>query len=88
MRLLKKNSTKAERIFADRLRRARIKFKTKWKINGREVDFVIGRYAIDIDGHAQDTKKNEMLAKAGYAPIHISNNSVSTINIQHYDLTK
>lgn len=84
MRFIKKNSTHAERILADRLRKARIKFKTKWLINGREVDFLISRYAIDVDGHIQDGDKNVMLVKAGYVPIHISNNSVKTINIQHY----
>lgn len=75
--------TKAERRFAERLNRARIPFKTGVFIGGREVDFLIGKYAIEINGHPQDTQKNEMLARAGFIPIHISNNNVLTFNINN-----
>ena len=51
---------------------------------GREVDFIIGKYAIDIDGHAQDVEKNVMLVKEGYIPIHILNHEVLIVNINQY----
>ncbi len=80
----KKNFTKSERIFARRLRENHIPFKTKIKINNREVDFLVGKYAIDIDGHEQDGNKNAMLANEDYIPIHISNQEVKVINIKKY----
>ncbi len=75
------SSTKAERRFYEKLKAAHISFRTKVKINGREIDFIIGRYAVDIDGHDQDTSKNEMLAREGYIPVHIANNEVATFQI-------
>jgi hypothetical protein len=79
----KKHFVKAERIFIRRLQENHIPFKVKVKINNREVDIIVGRYAIDIDGHPQDGKKNEMLAKVGYIPLHIYNREASTINISY-----
>jgi hypothetical protein len=79
----KKNFTKAERIFAERLKTLHIPFRTKVKINDREIDFIVKNYAIDIDGHEQVLGKNEMLVKSGYIPIHINNNSVKKINISY-----
>jgi len=76
LRLQKKKSTKAERRFAEILKRNHIPFRTKVIINNREIDFIIGRYAIDIDGHRQATGKNEMLVSAGFIPIHISNDEI------------
>jgi len=76
------SSTKAERRFYEKLKVAHISFRSKVKINGREVDFIIGKYAIDIDGHKQDATKNEMLVREGYIPIHISNNEVKTFQIK------
>jgi very-short-patch-repair endonuclease len=84
MQLNKNNSTRAERMFANRLGAAKIPFKFKWLVNNREVDFIVGKYAIDIDGHLQDGDKNMMLVKNGYIPIHISNNEVKIININSY----
>jgi very-short-patch-repair endonuclease len=72
----KKHFTKAERRFGRQLQEMHIPFKTKIKINNREVDFVIGKYAIDIDGHSQDLEKNKMLLESGYFPIHINNNQL------------
>ena len=79
----RKTSTKAERRFYERLKANRIPFKAKAKIQGREIDFLVGRYVIDINGHHQDTSKNEMLAREGYIPIHVSNNEVRTISIKY-----
>ena len=72
-------STKAERQFAEVLKNGRIPFKAKVIVKGREVDFIIGRYAIDIDGHDQDSDKNVHLVKAGYVPIHFSNKEIFTL---------
>jgi len=90
--LNKKNYTKAERIFGRILRENRIAFKTKVKIKGQEVDFVIGRYAVEINGHEQDIKKNKMLVSSGYAPLHLHNSEVKRetviklLNTIHYEL--
>lgn len=86
-KLRKCNSTKAERIFAERLKLLHIKFRTKVRIAGREIDFLIGKYAIDIDGHKQDTSKNSELVKMGYIPMHFDNNRVDNLindKLLHY----
>lgn len=75
--LEKHSSTKAERRFHEMLKTFHIPFQYKVKIQGREVDFIIKKYAIDIDGHAQDVSKNLMLISEGYTPIHLSNNSIT-----------
>lgn len=82
--LLKKHSTKAERRFVERLKALHIPFQAKVIINGREVDFIIGKYAIDIDGHKQDVGKNQMLLQTGYIPHHIRNDEVTTIPLKIY----
>lgn len=88
-KLKKGVSTKAERIFAEALKTLHIKFEAKVKIAGKEVDFVIGNYAIDIDGHKQDGVRNEVIASAGYIPIHYSNIEVHDKNLlnrlKYYD---
>lgn len=73
----KKHFTHAERKFGRMLQELHIPFKTKVLIKGREVDFLIGRYTIDIDGHPQDTDKNVLLAEAGYIPLHFYNREVN-----------
>lgn len=81
MRILKKHSTKQERIFAEVLKDLHIEFKHRWVIKGREVDFLIGKYAIEIDGHEQDIEKNNLLIGLGYVPIHLHNLEVNRENI-------
>ena len=76
----KKNSTKAERIFAERLKVLHIPFRHRVIINKREVDFICGRYAIEINGHQQDTDKNVILVRKGFIPIHISNKETKDKN--------
>ena len=76
-KLQKGHSTKAERRFAELLKNAHIPFETKVKIKKQEVDFLIGKYAIEINGHAQNTDKNEMLARAGYIPLHFHNSEIN-----------
>jgi len=80
-KLTKGHSTKAERKFTEILKSLHIPFQTKIKIQGREVDFLIGKYAIEVDSHPQDTKKNKMLAEAGYSPIHFDSWTIPNPNL-------
>lgn len=77
----KKDSTKQERIVYEVLKSLHIPFKHRWIIQGREVDFVIGKVALEIDGHDQDGEKNHILAELGYIPIHLHNSEVTKENI-------
>ena len=79
----KQNSTKAERKFYELLKQLKVSFRHRWIINGREIDFVVNKYAIDIDGHKQDTEKNIMLIKSGYIPIHYENNEVKKLKLEN-----
>lgn len=72
-KLKRGSSTKAERKFGEMLKSLHIPFRTKVKIKGREIDFVIGGYAIEIDGHPHSQSKNDMLWAEGYFPIHLYN---------------
>lgn len=74
--LTRRSSTSAERRFHEILKKFHIPFQSKVKIGGREVDFVIKDYAIDIDGHEQDVSKNKMLMVHGYNPVHFNNNEI------------
>lgn len=58
------------------LKSERIKFKARQIIEGREVDFIVGKLAIEVNGHEQDAEKNQMLVKKGYTPIHFDNKEV------------
>ena len=80
-RISKKQSTRFERIFYEVLKELRIPFKHRWIIKGREVDFLIGKYAIEVDGHEQDGNKNHFLAELGYIPIHLNNSEITKENI-------
>lgn len=73
LKLTKGHSTKAERKFSELLKELHIPFQTKVKLFGREVDFLIGKNVIEIDGHSQDVEKNKQLMDAGYIPIHLNN---------------
>jgi len=83
LKLRRGKSTKYERRFMELLKKNHIPFRTKIRIGGREVDFIIGRYAIDIDGHEQDSNKNEMLVREGYIPLHYYNFEIKDININY-----
>lgn len=82
MNLLKKHTTKSERIVYEVLKELRLSFKHRWLVEGREVDFIVGSLAIEIDGHEQDVEKNNMLLKNGYTPIHLHNQEVTVDNIK------
>lgn len=73
LKLTKSNSTKAERAFAEVCKRLRIPFRAKVRIANHEVDFIIGNFAIELDGHDQNPSKNWKLIDAGYHIVHIPN---------------
>lgn len=77
LKMQRQNSTKYERRFMELLKEKHIRFRAKVHIQGREVDFIVHKYAIDIDGHAQCPNKNEMLAHEGYIPVHYNNAEIS-----------
>lgn len=77
-RVLRKHSTKAERIFYEALKELQVPFKHRWIIHGREVDFLLwGKVVIEIDGHEQDGDKNHWLSELGYIPMHLNNDEVT-----------
>ena len=77
-RIVKKYSTKPERILYEVLKELHIPFKHRWLVGGREIDFVIfDNVCIEIDGHEQDGEKNAKLVEAGYIPIHLHNSEVT-----------
>lgn len=78
--LTKKNSTRAERVFAQALNDLRLPFEHRAIVKGMEVDFLVGQYAIEIDGHTQNAEKNLMLKRVGYIPVHLSNAQLKEIN--------
>lgn len=84
LKLQKGKSTKAERIFAELCKELHVPFRSKVRISGREVDFLIGNYAIEINGHEQLISKNSLVLELGYIPVNISNDEV----IQHRDELK
>ena len=80
MQITKKHSTKPERVLADWLIKNKIPFQFRVVIGGREVDFVIGRVILEVDGvhhdtpqsRARDQFKNELMARLGYIPLHFT----------------
>lgn len=80
--ITKKHSTKTERIVYEVLKEMKIPFKHRWLIQGYEVDFVIGRYVLEINGHEQNVEKNNLMVKLGYTPIHLHNSEISRENIK------
>lgn len=78
MRILitRRSSTKPERIFYEILKRNHIPFKHRVEVQGREIDFIVSYYAIEIDGHRQSDRRNDWLFSLGYIPIHYTNNAL------------
>jgi very-short-patch-repair endonuclease len=74
--ITKSSSTKPERIFIEILKANHIPFKYSTVINGREIDFIIGKYAIEIDGHEQSIEKNRWLFSKGFVPVHYNNHAL------------
>lgn len=76
LKLTKNKSTKSERIFCEILKSLKIPFRTKVKVDGKEVDFIIKNYAIEINGHEQSEYKNSKLIELGFIPIHFNNRDI------------
>lgn len=74
--IYKRTSTKAERRFSEILKKNHIPYKFREKVNGREVDFILGTIAVEIGNHSQDVAKNKALLEAGYSLLFISNKSL------------
>jgi len=76
--IIKKSSTKSERIVYEVLKEMKVPFKHRWIVEGREIDFLLfDNICLEINGHDQDTVKNEILAKKGYIPLHLHNSEVT-----------
>lgn len=72
----KRTSTKPERIFLEILKKNHIPFEHRVRIDYREIDFIIGYYAIEIDGHSQSARRNDWILSLGYVPIHYTNHAI------------
>jgi len=77
MRFSKKHFTAYERRFGRMLQDLRIPFKTKIIIKGFEIDFLLGKDVVEIDGHIQNQTKNKILMESGYNVYHFQNNAIS-----------
>lgn len=85
IKLVKKKSTKAERVFMEILKELHIPFRAKVVLNRRERDFILfDRFVIEINGHDQCEEKNNELVQMGYTPLHFSNDEV----IKHKETIK
>lgn len=73
LNLLRKHSTKSERRVFEVLKELHIPFKYRWKVGGYEIDFLIGKVALEIDGHEQGVERNYRILEMGLTPIHLSN---------------
>lgn len=71
--ILKNHSTKTERKFYELLKKNKIPFEYKARVEGKEVDFLIGKYAVELDAHPQNSARNHLLLDNGYIPIHFAN---------------
>lgn len=71
-KLIRGKSTKSERRFAEILKSQHIPFRTKVLIKGCEVDFIVGDYVIEIDGHNQNVEKNKLIIGEGLIPFHLN----------------
>lgn len=80
MRILinRRSSTKPERIFYEILKLNHIPFRHRVEIEGREIDFILGNYAVEIDGHSQSSLRNAWIISRGYIPVHYGNNALLT----------
>lgn len=77
-------STKSERRFGEFLKNHHIPFRCKVKIQNREVDFLIGRLVVELDGHPQSPEKNRLILGDNYDVLHLENNEVQSPIIQEW----
>lgn len=87
---MRKNPTKAELEFKKRLIDKKIRFRFQQVIQPYIVDFLIGKFVIEIDGSSHngkelyDAKRTEYLNKKGYKVIRIYNSEVSTYCLKYF----
>ena len=81
LNVLSKHSTKSERRVYEVLKKLKLPFRHRWLVQGREIDFIVGKLAIEIDGHEQDEEKNNLLVSLGYTPVHLHNSEVTEEHI-------
>lgn len=73
-KLKRSNSSKWERRVGEILKNNRIKFRAKVRIGKYEVDFLIGKVVIEVDGSVHkktNTQKDIFLFNQGYTPLHL-----------------
>ena len=58
------------------LKRQRIKFRTKVKIKGHEVDFLIGNNIIEIRNLNQRPERNKIFLESGYNLFYLTNQDI------------
>ncbi len=59
------------------LQQNHIAFLFREKLLGKEVDFLIGKTIIEVNGHDQDEIRNNLFVENGYTPYHFSNEEVN-----------
>lgn len=75
--LIKKKSTKYERILGELLKRKHIHFRHRIKIKNREYDFLIGdSLIVEIGNHITLKDKNIEILNLGYSLLDFSNNEI------------
>lgn len=79
--ILKRQSTVAERKVYEVLKELKIPFKHRWMIEGKEIDFLIGKNILEIDGHLQDAHRNQRLVELGFIPLHIPNDATTNLKL-------
>lgn len=90
LKLSKNCSTKGERRIAEILKRNKIKFKAKWKIGRYEVDFLVGKMIIEVDGSVHretNTARDIFFTTQGYLPVHIITSHQKTEAVENDLLT-
>jgi very-short-patch-repair endonuclease len=80
--ILKKNSTRPERILAEELKNHHIPFRHRVLIKGKECDFLIGNLVIEVGNHKGNPYKNAELLNAGYSLYTFSNQEVISNRLQ------
>ena len=84
LKLSKGHSTKAERRFAELCKKNHIPFRTKVRVDGYEIDFIVKNFAIEIGSHSQNLTKSQSLIKAGYNLIHLPNSQISLLHTEEW----
>lgn len=77
-KLTRRSSTKGERRIAEILKVHKIPFRAKARVGRYEIDFLIGRVALEVDGSVHDKinpVRDSFLFNEGYVPTHIRSDS-------------